>query len=172
MEYAYNTNDPDFARQVWFRRETWRVLIDQTAIHDLDQHRWSEFLDDDLERYEHQVVDNVTSTRESAKGIVTANERTDGASKTLYEGYTRLMFIQTLASAGHCDEAFAMVLKGTGEKYEWAPPMLAKVRMYAEMHSHWDMVGYIDSLEVPEAEVEMQTLHGDWLELDENDIID
>jgi hypothetical protein len=171
MEYASKIGDADFAREVWYRREPWRALIDQTAIHEIEQNRWSEFLDDEVVRYEHHIVHNFTSTREWAKVNVKSSERTDGASATLYEGYTRLLFIQTLAFAGHCDEAFAVVLQGTGEKYGWTSAMLTKVRTHAEMHGHWALVGYIDNLEGPGPEDEMQSLH-DWVELEENDIIE
>ena len=164
MEYAVRIGDSHFAREVWLHRELWRAHIDQSAVDDFQNERWAEFHDSDIVRYEHLFVDTFTPTRSWAKIAAKNSEKTDGASDTLYEGYTRLLYIQTLASGGHCDEAFAMILRGTGERYGWSQAMLAKVKVDAEVYGHWEMVKYIDSLEAFEPEEEMETLQNDWLE--------
>lgn len=146
MEYAHDCRDTVFAREVWFYRQHWRRHIQTIAENDVDK-RWSEVAYDDIERYEHQLVDSFTSTREWARTSAYMRELSDGASKTLYEGFTRLLYVQTLARTGFCDEAFKIILQGTGEQYEWSYAMLVKVRNSAELHKHTELMDYIDGLD-------------------------
>jgi hypothetical protein len=146
MEYAYQRRDTVFAREVWFYREHWRQHILMIAERDGFQ-RWSEGGYDDIERYEHQLVDIFTSTREWARISAHMRQVSGGASKTLYEGFTRLLYIQTLAATGFCDEAFKTILQGTGEHYEWSYAMLVKVRKSAKRYNHIELMDYIDGLD-------------------------
>jgi hypothetical protein len=146
MEYAHDCRDTVFAREVWFYRQHWRRHIQTIAENDVDK-RWSEVAYDDIERYEHQLVDSFTSTREWARTSAYMRELSDGASKTLYEGFTRLLYVQTLARTGFCDEAFKIILQGTGEQYEWSYAMLVKVRNSAELYKHTELMDYIDGLD-------------------------
>jgi hypothetical protein len=152
MEYAHFMRDADFATEVWIRRESWRSVIEKTALDDLGTSMWSEFGGEDLVRYERELVDNRTSARAWAKTAATLRKWSEGASNTMYEGYTRLLYIQTLAGCGQGDKAYKMVLQGTGEKYAWTQSMLAKVRKRAEKFGHTELCEYIDGLERSEGQ--------------------
>ena len=158
MEYAHFTRNPGFATEVWFRRESWRANIEQQALDDLQNVRWAKFEDEDLLRYEHAVVDNYTSNREWAKTTASMSKWSDGASNALYEGYTRLLYIQTLAACGWCDDAYKMVLQGTGERYEWTQSMLEKVKKHAANFGHNKMYQYISGLQASGSQNEFQTI--------------
>src|SRR5579859_5042786 len=137
MEYAYLTRNTPFANEVWLRRESWRKYIASRMEEDLQLVRWSQFDENEnLVRYEEEVRNDFADLRNWSKIASLESEKSDGASNTLYEGYVRLLYIQTLASCGMCDEAMEMIKRGTGEKYEWRLSMLAKVRDYADEFQH------------------------------------
>jgi hypothetical protein len=154
MEYAYLTRTSGFATEVWIRREAWRGYIDERIEEDVLNVRWSNFGDEDLVRYEEELRNDFAELRNWSKIASFESEKSDGASSTLYEGYVRLLYIQTLASCGLCDDALAMIRLGTGEKYDWTFSMLAKVRDYAEAFEHHELGIYIDQLESLEMEGE------------------
>jgi len=164
MEYAHSIGDLAFAREVWFYRESWRGQLHYMALTDLQNVRWAEYFADDIIRYEQDLVNTYMSGLEKAKSATRLSEMSDEASNTLYEGYIRLLYIQTLTAAGECDEAFAMVLQGTEEAYSWTAAMLAKVKTDAAYHGHSNLVGYIESLETYGEEGEMKTVQNDLLE--------
>lgn len=146
MEYAFYRRLPAFAQEVWARREAWLAEIKKEARKDLNDSRWSQVSEKDLLRYEHRLVDTITSDQQWAKRATELSEMSDGASDTLYEGYKRILYIQVLAAHGYCDEAFTVMLEGTGERYQWTQSMLAKVKRYAEMYGHKEMYNYISNL--------------------------
>lgn len=148
MEYAYLTRNASFASEVWLRRESWRNYIDSRIEEDLSTARWSQFDEsENLVRYEEEVRNDFADLRNWSKIASLESEKSDGASSTLYEGYVRLLYIQTLASCGMCQEALGMIRRGTGEKYEWRLSMLSKVRDYADEFQHKGLAEYIDGLE-------------------------
>lgn len=146
MEYAYLTRNAAFAGEVWLRREAWRDYISQLMSEDMINVRWSMSSDENLVRYEEEVRNEFADLRNWSKIASLESEKSDGASSTLYEGYVRLLYIQTLASCGLSEEALRMIGKGTGERYEWTSSMLAKVKEYAEEFGHGGLVDYIDGL--------------------------
>jgi hypothetical protein len=112
--------------------------------------RWDTTQDEDIIRAEFAV------TRSKALGFTeaewaglsaTENETSDGASERLYEGYVRLLYIQTLAAVQEFDEALQVIRDGTGERYPWTQKILAKVRKHGEIHGHQELCEYIDGLE-------------------------
>jgi len=161
MEYAHFTRNPQFATEVWFRRQAWRTHLEKAALADLENNRWSEFDDDDLLRYERTLVSNSTSMREWARSTATLSKWSDGASDTLYEGYTRLLYIQTLAACGWMDEAYKMVLQGTGERYPWTQNMLEKVLKHAANFEHKELYQYIKNLEASGSQHELERIQDD-----------
>lgn len=146
MEFAYVNENAAFAREVWLRREAWRNQIDQLSSEDRTNARWSVSPDDDLVRYEEEIRNEFADLRKWYESATVESEKSDGASNTLYEGYVRWVYIQTLASCGQCDKALEMIERGTGERYEWTLSMLAKVKGYAEYHGHRKLAEYINSL--------------------------
>jgi hypothetical protein len=164
MEYAHFFRDVEFAQVVWDRRKAWRKELDRAARESLETVRWSEVEDKDILRYERDVVEPATSIREWAKWTSNLDEKSDGASNTLYEGYTRLLYIQILAASGKCDVALAMILEGTGERYQWTRAMLQKVEKYAVAFGHKDLCEYIAGLEYSGTEDSIQAAEHDWME--------
>jgi len=157
MEYAYLAKNAVFATEVWIRRQAWRAYIDDRIEQDFHNVLWSHLGDDDLIRYEEEVRNDFADLRDWSKFATLESERSDGASNTLYEGYVRLLYIQTLASCGLCDDALNMIRMGTGEKYDWTFSMLAKVRDYAEAFEHHELGNYIDGLRHSGIHAESQT---------------
>lgn len=164
MEYAHFCRDAEFALVVWNRRKAWRQEVDKTARESLETIRWSEVEDKDILRYERDVVDAATSILDWAKGEGFLSEQSDGASNTLYEGYTRLLYIQILASCGKCDEALAMILDGTGEKYQWTRAMLQNVEKHAVAFGHQALYEYVTGLEFSGTEDTIRAAENDWME--------
>jgi len=150
MEFAHYRRLPEFAREVWARRHAWREVLDVEAIHDMEASRWDATPEQHLIRAEFAV------TRGKAAGFTGAewaslsareNESSEGASESLYEGYIRLLYVQTLAAVQAFDEALYIIREGTGERYPWTQRILAKVRKHAEAHGHEELCEYIDGLE-------------------------
>jgi hypothetical protein len=164
MEYAHFCRDAKFAQVVWDRRKAWRKEVNKAARESLETVRWSEVEDKDILRYERDVVDTATSILDWAKGTERLNEQSDGASNTLYEGYTRLLYIQILAACGKCDDALAMILEGTGERYQWTRAMLQKVETHAVAFGHRALYKYITELEYSGTEDSIRAAENDWME--------
>jgi len=150
MEFAHYRRLPEFAREVWAHRHAWREQVHLEALRETEASRWDATQDQDIIRAEFAV------TRRKAFGFgaaewaalsATENETSDGASERLYEGYVRLLYIQTLAAVQEFDEALHIIREGTGERYPWTQKILAKVRKHAEIHRHQELCEYIDGLE-------------------------
>lgn len=164
MEYAHFIRDAKFAQLVWDRRKAWRKELDRVARESLKTVRWSQMEEKDILRYERDVVEPATSIQEWAKLARNLDVKSDGASNTLYEGYTRLLYIQILAACGKCDVALAIILEGTGERYQWTRAMLQKVEQYAVVFGHKDLCEYIAGLEYSGTEDSIQAAEHDWME--------
>lgn len=153
MEFAHIRRIPRFAREVWARREAWRAQIDREAEKDLKNIRWTETNDDDILRYESYLVDE--QDREWVHHSLKFSEQSEGAANILYEGYIRLLYIEILTFGQFFDEAFTMILEGTGERYPWTQGMLTKVKNFAKAHDQRKLCAYIDNLD--ESGLEMET---------------
>ena len=162
MEFAYFRRMPSFAREVWARREAWRAQIYQEAKKDLENIQWSEVNDDDILRYESYLVGKMD--RGWVHRSVKLSEESEGAANTLYEGYIRLLYIEILMSGKFFDEAFEMILEGTGERYHWTQGMLAKVHKVAKLYEQKKIYEYIEKLEESGMEMERES-PDDWWEL-------
>ena len=160
MEFAYFRRMPSFAREVWARREVWRKQIDQEMKRDFENIQWSEANDYDILRYESYLVDKMDrgGVLRSLKSI----EESEGAANTLYEGYIRLLYIEILMSGRFFDEAFEMILEGTGERYHWTQGMLANVHKVAKLHEQRKIYEYIEKLEKSGMEMERESPGGWW----------
>jgi len=144
MHLACTRRDLTFAREVWSKRQSWLARIHhivsqrcEAAGYD-DRGRDMELLE--TERWFTRSRKGWTA-REWSSGI-----KTDGASFNLYEGYVRLKYIEILAACAQWEEAFQLIMDGTGEKYSWSEGMLGTVRESAVRRKNPDLVNYIDSL--------------------------
>lgn len=147
MNYARSKRKPEFAREVWARREAWKAQIQQLAEQDLESNRWTEVTDADVIRHENTLVTGSVNIF-WAKTSAYWSEETDNASNTLFEGYIRLLYIETLSERGFLDEAYSVVLEGTGEDIRWTQAILANVKSHAEAYGHVQMYHYIDALDL------------------------
>ena len=150
MEFAHHRRLPEFAREVWARRHAWRQHLDVEAMHDMEASRWDATDERDIIRAEFAVTGRKAlgfTGSEWAALSAMENETSEGASERLYEGYVRLLYIQTLAAVQAFDEALYIIREGTGERYPWTQMILAKVRKHAEIHGHQELYEYIDGLD-------------------------
>src|SRR5271156_391571 len=156
MEYARSGGDVQFAHRVWRCREAWRRRLARIVWQQTEAAMWSELRDEEMTSYA-ELLSQKGETEFDWPSMNFPNSFNIGHSKGLYEGYTRLLYIETLVKGGYCSEAFKMILEGTGERYEWTQEMLHSVRRMATEHGgHEALVKYIDDLEPSLVEMEQE----------------
>jgi hypothetical protein len=153
LEYASLSRRLSFAHEVWALREAWKAHIVGIAQKDILESYWSKVPVEETLRYESLLIDNVDVDEERFRRYQFFRTRTgDDRESRLYEGYVRLLYIDTMASCGMLNEAFTMILNGTGERYRCTQEMLAGVRKYAKLHKHKVLCEYIDGLKKSDRE--------------------
>jgi hypothetical protein len=149
MEYAHKHRSVGFAQEVWLRRQAWREQLEVEAINEFYTSRWDASNDKNMIRHEYNVVRRkVLRFRQDswAQSSAADYEWSKGASDGLYEGYVRLLYVQTLAAGRQFGTAYNIILEGTGEENPWTQKVLSKVRNHAQRHGAKELRDYIDSL--------------------------
>ena len=150
MEFAHYRRLPEFAREVWARRQAWGKELHIEVVKEVESSRWDVVNEEEIIRAEFTMISRKAlgfTEAQWATLSATESETSDGASERLYEGYLRLLYIQTLAAAQEFDEALKTIREGTGERFPWTQKILAKVRTHAQIHGHQGLCDYIDGLE-------------------------
>jgi len=144
MHLACTRRDLAFGREIWSKRQSWLARIH----HVINQRR--ETMGYDVRGRDLELLETerwVTHTRKGwAAREWSSGRKTGEASFTLYEGYIRLKYIEILVACGQWEEAFQLIMDGTGETYSWSQEMLGTVRDCAVYRGNMDLVNYIDSL--------------------------
>jgi hypothetical protein len=147
LEYAHFTQKPYFAREVWYRRESWRAHLLACAVKDISLARWEKVSPADLLKYE-QMLCFPDMPLHTWVAIISRVESSSGTSAGyLYEAYARMLYARVMAKAGFCDEAYEVLAQGTGENFPWNKTMLGPIQRMAAVHGHETLHNFIHRLD-------------------------